>query len=243
MTEKHGGSNMTRFGSGLIALSLVVGAAQIAVAADVPGAYGVPVLRAPSAIVAANWDGFYVGGNLGGIFSSSTYTLNNGVISQNFNFDPASFIGGGQMGLQAQWGHWVFGLEGSYSWTSLTNNQTIGTTLAITDIKYLGALSGRIGWAESRWMAYGKAGWAFARTHTFDSDSSTSFNVDTRKWDNGFVLGLGFDYLLTPSWIAGFAFDYYHFTPTRTFPVGGISNGDFDLFSLTARLTYLFNWY
>ena len=66
---------MTRWRAGFIAVSLGF-AAQSALAADMPGgyggAYGVPVLRAPSAIVAANWDGFYVGGHLGGGFTSGS---------------------------------------------------------------------------------------------------------------------------------------------------------------------------
>jgi outer membrane immunogenic protein len=252
MTENSGGLDMNRIGSGLLAVSVMVGVAQSALAADAPMGIpmGVPVLRAPSAIVAANWDGFYIGGNIGGGFSSGNYTLNNGVFSENFTFDPATFVGGGQMGVQAQWGHWVIGLEGAYSWTGYDDTKTsavVPTSLATTDIKYLGAISGRLGWTDSRWMVYGKAGWAFARLHTFDRDTASGASADTLNWDNGYTLGLGFEYQLTPSWIAGLAFDYYNFTPSRSFTIGGvqggITNGDIGIYTLTARVSYLFNWW
>jgi outer membrane immunogenic protein len=245
---------MNRSGTGLLAFSLTLGLAHAAMAADMPGGYsgpyGVPVLRSPSAIITANWDGFYVGGNLGGGFSSGHYTLNNGAFSENITFDPSTFVGGGQVGLQATWGHWLLGLEGSYTWTGYDQTVTsavVPTSLATTDIKYLGALAAKLGWADGRWLVYGKAGWAFARTHTFDRDNLSGNSVETFAWDNGYLLGLGFDYQLAPGWVAGLAFDYYNFTPSRTFTVGGapggITNGDIGLYTLTARVSYLFNWW
>lgn len=238
---------MKRLGWGLLAFSLTCTAVPSAFAADMPGAYGVPVLRAPSAIIAADWAGIYIGGNLGGGVSSGSYTLNNGTFAENYTYDPASFVGGGQIGLQAQWGHWVAGLEGSYTWTgfSQTAPSTIAAgNLATLDVKYLGALSGKLGWGEGPWLVYGKAGWAFARTHTFDVVGGTS--VETFGWDNGYLLGLGLDYQFAPGWVAGLAFDYYNFTPSRTFTVagapGGISNGDMSFYTFTARVSYLFNW-
>jgi outer membrane immunogenic protein len=241
---------MTRTAPALLVLSLALGAAPAAQAADMPGGYGVPVLRAPSAIITANWDGFYVGGNVGGGFSSGNYTLNNGAFLENITFDPSTFVGGGQVGLQASWGHFVMGLEGAYNWTGYDQTVTsavVPTSLATTDIKYLGSLSGKLGWAEGRWMAYGKAGWAFGRFHTYDRDNASGANVETFAWDNGYVLGLGLDYQLAPGWVAGLAFDYYNFTPSRTFIIGGapggVTNGDIGLYTVTARVSYLFNWW
>jgi outer membrane immunogenic protein len=242
--------DMNRIGSGLLAISLTFGAAPFAFAADMPGGpMGVSMLRAPSAIVAANWDGFYVGGHVGAGWSSGNYTLNNGVFSENFAFDSSAFVGGGQMGLQAQWGHWVIGVEGSYTWSGYDETKTstvLPTSLATMDIKNLGAISGRLGWAADRLLIYGKAGWAFARIHTFDHDAASGAAATTVAWDNGYTLGLGLEYQLMPGWIAGLAFDYYNFTPARTFIIGagtgGISGADIGLYTLTARLTYLFNW-
>jgi outer membrane immunogenic protein len=244
---------MNRISSGLLAAFLTFGAVQFACAADFPGGgapVGVPVLRSPSGILTANWDGFYVGGNIGAGWSNSSYTLNNGLFSENITFDPASFAGGGQMGLQAQWGHWLIGVEGAYSWTSFDQTVTstvLPTSLATTDIKNLGSISGKLGWAADRWLVYGKAGWAFARLHTFDRNTASGLGVESVAWDNGYLLGLGLDYQFGPGWVAGVGFDYYHFTPARTFAIGGlaggISNGDVNLYTVTARVSYLFNWW
>ena len=212
---------------------------------------GVPMLRAPSAIITANWDGFYIGGNIGGGLSSGSYTFNNGVFSENFTFDPASFVGGGQIGLQAQWGHWVIGLEGAYSWTGYDETKT--SAVAPANLSRHGHQISRrdrrvsLGWTEDRWLVYGKVGWAFARTHTFYRDTASGASADTLDWDNGYTLGVGFDYQLTPGWVAGVAFDYYNFTPSRTFTIGGlhggITNGDINIYTFTARVSYLFNWW
>jgi outer membrane immunogenic protein len=242
---------MNRIGSGMLAVSMAFGAAQFAFAADMSGApMGVPVLRAPSGVITANWDGFYIGGNAGGGWSDGSYTLNNGVFPEKFVFDPTTFVGGGQLGVQAQWSHWVFGIEGAYSWAGFESTKPsaiVPTGLATIDIKQLGSISGRIGWAADRWMVYGKGGWAFARTHTFDRDTASGASAETFLWDNGYLLGLGLDFQLAPGWVAGVAFDYYNFTPARTFTIGGlpggISNGDIGLYTVTARVNYLFNWW
>jgi outer membrane immunogenic protein len=249
---------MTRLRAGFIALSfglsLGLGAAPSAFAADMPGGYGggygAPVLRAPSAIVAANWDGFYVGGHLGGGWADGSYTLNNGVFTENYTYDPSTFIGGVQGGLQATWGHWLLGIEGNYTWTGLSQTATstiAPANLATMDIKYLGAVSARLGFTLDRLMVYAKGGWAFARTYTFDRNTATGIGAETWYWDNGFVVGTGLEYQFAPGWVAGLAFDYYGFTPTRNFTIGGvngqISNGDVGIYSFTGKVSYLFNWW
>jgi outer membrane immunogenic protein len=233
---------------GLLAITATIGAADFALAADFGRGppIGVPVLRAPSAIVAANWDGFYIGGNIGGGVSSGSYTLNNGAFSENFNFDPATFVGGGQMGVQAQWGHWVFGVEGGYtfSWYDQTLPSVVApANLSTVDVKYLGNISGKLGFAEGAWMVYGKAGWAFGRIHNFYQNNAAGTTIDFREWNSGYTLGLGFDYQFAPGWVAGFGFDYYSFSPSYNFIVGGIANGDVNLYTFTARVSYLFNWW
>ena len=239
---------MKRVGWGLLAVSAITGAANSALAADFPRGVpvGVPVLRAPSAIVAANWDGFYIGGNLGGGVSSGSYTLNNSTFPENFNFDPAAFVGGGQMGLQAQWGHWIFGVEGGYTWSGY--EQTLSSVIApanlsTAQIKYLANISGKLGFAENNWMIYGKAGWAFGRLHNFYQNTVANTTIDTYDWESGYTLGLGIDFQFAPGWVAGLGFDWYSFSPSRTFPGGSISNGDINLYTFTARVSYLFNWW
>jgi outer membrane immunogenic protein len=218
--------------------------AHHASAADMPGP--APIMRAPSAILTSSWAGLYVGGHAGYAWANGQYTVNNLVV-ERFTFDPAGFIGGGQIGLQAQWGHWVFGIEGSYSWAELAQSRTsalVAGTSSAADLRHIGTITGKIGYAVDRWLVYGKGGIAYGRFHTQVTAPGLFF--DNRTWEPGYTLGLGVDYMLLPNWIVGAEFNYYNFSFNRTFaPVAGIANSitnsDVDVLAITLRLNYLFN--
>src|ERR1700751_3350782 len=62
-----------------------------------------------------NWTGFYIGGHLGGAFSSSN-NFNGLTTGSNSN---GRFLGGVQAGYDWQFApNWVLGVEGQYSWLS-----------------------------------------------------------------------------------------------------------------------------
>ena len=91
----------------LIAGALALAAGGQALAADLPPAPPPPP-RAPAAYIPApipyyNWTGFYIGGNLGYAFTSSS-TLSDSQLSGITNTTSGSFLGGGQVGV-----NWEFG--------------------------------------------------------------------------------------------------------------------------------------
>jgi outer membrane immunogenic protein len=118
---------------GLIAAGSPVGAADVEVSRPYPTV--LPVF---------NWTGLYVGGHLGGV--DNKYDVNftavpnvstfNTINLTNFGRDPnraTSFIGGGQIGYNLQFGQFVLGVEGDYS--GMHSRQTLinaGTSGAIT---------------------------------------------------------------------------------------------------------------
>src|ERR1700738_432974 len=68
-----------------------------------------------------NWTGFYIGGHLGGAFSSSNNF--NGLVLSGYS---AGFLGGVQAGADYQFAsNWVVGVEGQYSWLGKNNLNTI----------------------------------------------------------------------------------------------------------------------
>src|SRR4051812_6808702 len=153
---------MNRIRFALLAAAVIAPAP--AAAADFPGGAPQPYLHAPSGIVAANWAGFYVGGNASYAWTSSDYFFSNGVVGERFPIGSSGFIGGGQLGAQAQWGHWVIGLEGTYGWAGL--DETLKSSIAPLNtselqIKEIGTLAGKLGWAADRLLIYGKAGLAY----------------------------------------------------------------------------------
>ena len=233
---------MTRIGLALAAAAILA-LAQPASAADMPGAP--PLMRAPSAIVASNWAGLYVGGHAGYSWAKGEYILNDGLM-ERFGIDAGGFMGGGQIGAQAQWGHYVFGVEGTYSWADLSEVRTstlVPGNTASFDTRYIGTVVGKFGYAMDRWLAYGKGGIAWARVQTLDVAPGLTF--DSSVWETGYTLGFGLEYMWLPNWVVGLEFDYYGFTFNRQLAGGGVTaaihDSNADIYAVMLRLNYLFN--
>jgi len=222
--------------------------AQQASAADLPA--GPPLLRAPSAVIAANWQGFYVGGHAAYAWADGSYSVND-ASSSRFDIDTDGFMGGGQAGVQAQWGHWVAGVEGTYSWADLTQSRTttlIATRTSNFDLRYIGTITGKLGWSADRWLIYGKGGVAYGRVHTLNENTTAALSYEGRNWETGYTLGIGLEYMMLPNWSLGLEFDYYSFTFNRTLvtSAGGnatISDSNADIYAIMLRANYLFNRY
>ena len=115
-----------------------------------------------------------------------------------------SLTGGGQIGYQRQWNHFVFGLEGAFngvsSSTDISKSQGFGevsfsemarplgfngivdsaetneTSLRQADTHWTGAGVGRLGYATGPWLFYGLGGVAFAGVTVHAQDTAnTSF--------------------------------------------------------------------
>jgi outer membrane immunogenic protein len=159
-------------------------AADIVVPADM-----VPYYRAPLPIW--GWDGFYIGGNVGGIFSSgNTITntgsdtgvaglgsmLNAGAIPGSVTLSQDGVIGGGQVGYNWQLGpSWVWGIEADVALTSARSSTTAAfggnavfvpsSTFYSRELDSLGTVRGRAGFLFlPNLMGYGTGGLAFAET-------------------------------------------------------------------------------
>src|ERR1700740_116235 len=100
---------------GTVAL-VALGATVPALAADL-GARRAPYYNKAPAYAAPiyNWTGFYIGGHVGGAFSSG-HNFNGLATGNNGN---GRFLGGLQGGADYQFApNWVVGLEAQYSWLS-----------------------------------------------------------------------------------------------------------------------------
>ena len=85
-----------------------VAATSGAYAADLP-------LKAPPVVVAWNWSGFYLGGNIGYGWGQNPITdINDGAFAPGVgygSFDPEGFLGGFHAGANWQTGRVVVGLD------------------------------------------------------------------------------------------------------------------------------------
>jgi len=187
-----------------------------------------PVYKAPPPVVPVfNWTGWYIGGNAGYGWGSST---NPSISSPDFNFDPGSFpslsprgfIGGGQIGYNWQVNpNWLLGLETDFQGADIKAAGTgsvvdaagnVGTTALSEKLDFLGTARVRAGLVYNNWLLYGSGGLAYGNAKStigFTSalgDDVAGSRSETRV---GWAAGGGVNYLLTPNWILGVDFLHY----------------------------------
>lgn len=128
--------------------------------------------------VGGNWDGAYIGGNVG--FASATTTFNG---DELWGMD--GWLAGAQVGYNFQSGDLVFGIEGSLDWSGVTGESNLYGDDVTRDINWTGDVTGKFGFAVSTLLFYGKAGVAFANTTShFFGDNETQTHV-------GWTAGIG----------------------------------------------------
>jgi len=141
--------------------------------------------KAPVAVV-TSWNGFYIGGNIGGISARASGTsdfLDTAASNnpQSNSLSSTNFLGGGQVGYNWQFDpRWVVGLEGDWDWTNTGYSfcrQTDITSAACTDngdgfesigskAKWLATARARLGFTVSNFLFYGTGGAAWGRVET-----------------------------------------------------------------------------
>jgi outer membrane immunogenic protein len=215
-------------------------------AADLPSAPRlapvVPIAYAPEVY---NWSGFYIGGHLGGGFADSSWS--DAFTGASDTFSKTGFLGGGQVGVNAQFNALVVGLEGDFSWTGLglkgSGTDSLGDTLN-TKVDWTSTVTGRIGAAFDRLLIYGKGGLALAQDQSGLTD--TAGNVaSTTFMRTGWTAGAGIEYAIDRNWSARIEYDYLGFgskTLDFTTPVVGSvsSNANLNVQEVKAGIDFKF---
>ena len=167
-----------------------------------------------------SWTGLYMGVHVGGTWSQydlGGFDTDVNVFEQRFGFirDPVgpndvlsfstpaidagsidSVIGGGQIGYNFQFGHFVFGVEGDFSGMNTGRTDVfrdtadsfffLGSTSAFTQLtterdvetNWMGSGRGRLGWAQGPVLLYVTGGVAFAEVGVSEYDrAATTFFV------------------------------------------------------------------
>jgi outer membrane immunogenic protein len=235
---------MKKFLLGTVAL-VALGATVPALAADL-GARAPYYSKAPAyAAPIYNWTGFYIGGHVGGAFSSDNNF--NGLTTGN-NGD-GRFLGGLQAGADYQFApNWVVGVEGQYSWLANNNGGVIfpGGLVYTNNQRALGSVTGRVGYTWGPGLLYVKGGYAYS-----DNNESVAlagvpvaFAFDSNH-SNGYTVGAGLEYMFAPNWSAKVEYQYYNFGSSRFIaPAGLVPFGSFttDDHVVKVGLNYRFNW-
>jgi outer membrane autotransporter protein len=153
------------------------------------------------------WNGFYVGGHLGGVTSSETATDINGFTASP---DPSGFLGGVQAGYNYQIApNWLIGIEGELSWTS-ANGSSQGLN---SDHRWYDTLDGRLGYVMGPWLLYAKGGAAWMNADY--SIPGLSVNITRDGWN----IGAGAEFMLAPQWSAKAEYNFLDFGKDSIFPI------------------------
>jgi opacity protein-like surface antigen len=169
-----------------------------------------------------NWNGFYLGANVGAAWARGILTDNASVASVTAISSGA--IGGGTFGYNWQFApNWIAGIEGTLDGTSIrkTSNMNnaifLGTPVSIqgsAETKWISTIAGRIGVAQYNWLFYAKGGAGWAN----DTVSATSVALGALGWvggttsasntATGWLAGAGIEYGLTQHWTIKAEYDY-----------------------------------
>ncbi|MGX4774664.1 outer membrane protein [Bradyrhizobium guangdongense] len=218
-----------------------------------------PYTKAPPPVAAAiyDWSGIYVGGAAGGIWNTTNGDFYN-FPGFGWRTDSHSdWTAGGFAGIQKQWNHVVFGVEGGWNavgngWGSTIANGIAGPCgfvagiqscqARIRDIGYIG---GRLGWAWDRWMVYGQGGFARAHIESQGLINATGLAFSPASADhNGWYAGAGFDYAVLDYLILGVDYKHYEFDTVQHNCAGCFAdnrNVNAKADSVMGRISFKFN--
>ena len=241
----------------LVACAVAIALPAAAWGADYP-VKAPPVV--PVAPLAYSWTGFYIGGNIGGAWAgNSGWTDSISGLAWN-NGNNGTFIGGGQIGFNYQFGNFVLGVEADADWAANNSNNAVGVvvpavgTIAISgNDRWISTLAARFGVAFDQVLLYGKVGggWVgadnFAITNVTTGTSIAGLNGST---NSGWLVGAGLEWGFAPSWSVKFEYDYLGLNSrTLTVPLGSpflagdvFTTGNRNIQMAKVGVNYLFNW-
>ena len=192
----------------VVAGCAIMAASQVAAAADVSPVFKSP----PPADVPASWAGFYVGGQLG--YGMDGVGWRN--LGASTSFSPLDsrtrdrgngLIGGGQVGYNFQYNHFVLGIEGSMSGAGLNRSFSSpyfpATDVWSSNLTWLGTITGRVGYEIGSWLPYVKGGYAVGNLDTSLQSNGVGVVSQGSAIHNGWTVGGGVEYKVTKQFSLG----------------------------------------
>jgi outer membrane immunogenic protein len=257
-----GTSVLTRLCSGL---GFVVAVAASAAGADLSPATAYKAPPAPAPYF--NWNGFYVGANVGGGWTSDSLHQTGVPTGPGLSATTHSsgVVGGGELGYN--WvaaPNWLLGVEVDGSGAALKSTGTglTGNGLATTSwtekVDAFGTARGRLGYVANNWLFYSTGGFAWSddvltRTQLVTSPVSpvAGLVMSNSATRTGWAAGGGVEWGFAPNWAA--RLEYLHldlgdqtfgFTTTSgngTTISRSIDEGRLKVDTVRVGVSYLFN--
>jgi outer membrane immunogenic protein len=193
----------------LLVTAATIGVMQSASAADMP--VKAPVYKAPATVVAYNWTGLYVGGNVGYGWSD----IKPGTVSfydpvsvfqgsiEGINYTSEGVIGGVQAGYNYQINNMMLGLEIDFSATGIKGSvANPGGSASTSKIDWMATARARAGLVMDRALFYATGGLAVAHTKTTLDDYYPGYVITTSDAATyvGWTVGGGVEFAVAPNW-------------------------------------------
>lgn len=201
------------------------------------GPEGAPEIKPSRPVPGYNWTGLYLGLE-GAVGAGRTAFFGFAPFDA---YRPQGGLGGGVIGVNAQAGVFVAGVEAEWMGgrissgrddiTSVTVSGTSSQSLA-TKIDWITMATARMGFvAADRWLVYGKAGIALAHeehTNNFAFNgiptvTSSIFQNQGDAYHTGVVMGLGTEWAFFRNWSAKLEYNYIRFRRQDVFLPGTIT--------------------
>jgi len=211
----------------------------------------------PVAPIYYDWTGFYIGGNLGAAVSTTSFSDTLIPPSSFSSSSVSSFIGGGQLGVNYEFGGGVVvGAEAMFDWLSNTptnftaSNLRAGTATGTINNRWVTTVTGKLGYAWDRLLVYGKGGGAWVGTDNSLTVGGTPAGASVNSGSQGWTAGVGVEWAFQPKWSARVEYDFVglqnqSFTvsgiPATLFAGDKISVNSRNIQMITAGLNYKFS--
>jgi high affinity Mn2+ porin len=249
----------------LAAAIAVLAITSSARAADAPA---MPT-KAPAALAAYDWSGFYVGAHLGYAWGHSDWTARttaaatpsiSGSLDLFQAFDAFNEAGSFFAGVQAGYSHmfpnrFLLGVEVDASfpaWPNLSGISIGGTSTFFSPangpqsysetVLHAGTVRGRIGYAPGDWLVYATGGFAWTYNQLTLTQLANGTTESPFLWRLGWTAGAGVEVPVAPHWTAKLEYLFTDYGASGVnFPAAGQRfDSGFSLQALRAGLNYRF---
>lgn len=187
-----------------------------------------PAPTAPVVTSVYNWSGAYIGIQGGYVWTDLEFPAAFGVADEEFNGGTL----GAYVGLNAQNGNLVYGVEAdiNYSWNE--NEYLVGGIPVDVGTDWSGSLRGRLGYAFDRTLVYGTAGLAVTNGYI------ESAVLDESETLTGYTVGAGVEHAFTDMISGRLEYRYSDYGDEDF----GLGLGDFDVNEHAVRVGLTFKF-
>lgn len=172
------------------------------------------------------WQGFYIGGNLGGSWGNSDWSDPFGPTPGDPGFTNAAGFGDnihstgplGGVDIHYYWqkNNFVWGIGGSAGIADMQGQNTLfsglGGVNGVTTTRYYLSLIGKIGLACDRSLFYLNVGPAWLNSQYTVNANTSALSLGAQNqwvWQTGVTIGAGIEYALTDQWTTNVEYDYF----------------------------------